>query len=119
VRLTGAPDGSRNVAVTLAGTSFGLAISTNVSKKPVAPSAKNHWSDGLVTPTLSWPAANVPVADAYIARSTMIGTAFRLSSTAETSVAASPGCSSTGMVARVLGATSISCSMGSAPPGSR
>ena len=64
-------------------------------KPPVAPSAKNQSSDGLVTPALSWPAANVPAADEYIARSTMIGTPFRLAITAETSVAASPGCSST------------------------
>ena len=43
----------------MAAAAFGLAISTNMSKKaPVAPSAKNHSSDGLVTPALSWPAAN-------------------------------------------------------------
>ena len=64
-------------------------------KPPVAPSAKNQSSDGLVTPALSWPAAKVPAADEYIARSTMIGTPLRLVSTAETSMAPSPGCWST------------------------
>src|SRR3954463_12420279 len=97
----------------------GLASSRNVSKKlPVAPSAKNQSSDGLVTPALSWPAAKVPAADEYIARPTMIGTALRLVSPADTSVAASPGSSSTWMVTRVFGATSTVRTIGG-PDGSR
>jgi hypothetical protein len=79
----------------------------NRSKKlPVAPSARNHCTDGAVTPALLWPAANdCPARVAYIARSTMMGSVALM--TAETSVASSGGPSpSIGIVRRELGASS-------------
>ncbi len=73
---------------------------------PVAPSARNHRVCGAVTPALSWPPAKTCSGrEKYIARSTMIGTLLSEWIAAETSVAASPGTSSTWMVWRLFAAT--------------
>ena len=81
----------------------------NMSKNaPVAPSARNQFNAGAVTPALSWPAPNgsAPLV-MYIARSTTIGCVDVIA--AETSVAASDWplitCVSTAIVKRLLPAT--------------
>ena len=56
-RVTGAPDCGRNFSSATTGLVFGLASSTNVSKKgPVAPSARNQLVDGALTPAELCPA---------------------------------------------------------------
>ena len=69
---------------------------------PVAPSARNQFVAGAVTPALSWPMPkNCPGRSRYSARSAMIGTPLVERMTTDMSVAASPA-SAGSMVASLL-----------------
>ena len=85
---------------------FVLVISTNVSKKPVTPSARYHCAAGASTPPELWP-PRCAAPGQVIERSTTMSTSD--STIADTAPGGSPVTPLTMNVARLVGCTTSVC----------